>query len=45
MLNRSLVVQAIWKKRIDEKQAVLDGLMMKIEDVNVVVEESGRPCL
>ena len=25
------------QKRIDEKQAVLDGLMMKIEDVNVVV--------
>ena len=28
------------QKRIDEKQAVLDGLMMKIEDVNVVVEEA-----
>ena len=28
------------QKRIDEKQAVLDGLMMKIEDVNAVVEEA-----
>ena len=28
------------QKRIDEKQAVLDGLMMKIEDVNVVVEKA-----
>lgn len=28
------------QKRIDEKQAVLGGLMMKIEDVNAVVEEA-----
>ena len=28
------------KKRIEEKQAVLDGLMMKIEDVNAVIEEA-----
>ena len=26
------------KKRIEEKQAVLDGLVMKIEDVNAVIE-------
>lgn len=28
------------KKRIEEKQAVLDGLVMKIEDVNAVIEEA-----
>ena len=28
------------QKRIEEKQALLDGLMMKIEDVNAVVEEA-----
>ncbi len=28
------------QKRIDEKQAILDGLMMRIEDVNAVVEET-----
>ena len=28
------------QKRIDEKQAILEGLMMKIEDVNAVVEEA-----
>lgn len=28
------------QRRIDEKQTVLDGLMMKIEDVNAVVEEA-----
>ena len=28
------------KKRIEEKQAVLDGLVMKIEDVNAVIELS-----
>ena len=28
------------KKRLEEKQAVLDGLMMKIEDVNAVIEEA-----
>ena len=28
------------KKRIEEKQAVLDGLVMKIEDVNAVIEKA-----
>jgi hypothetical protein len=28
------------QKRIDEKQAILEGLVMKIEDVNAVVEEA-----
>lgn len=28
------------KKRIEEKQAVLHGLVMKIEDVNAVIEEA-----
>ena len=28
------------KKSIEEKQAVLDGLVMKIEDVNAVIEKA-----